>query len=92
MLWLVLGRVDHCTTQVLTFFFIFQEMKSRETEIHLRKVDLNTTGQFRCEISGEAPLFQTAHKEGIMAVVGKISIYILKWNLTLIAEISKSII
>ena len=32
-------------------------------------MDLNTTGQFRCEISGEAPLFQTAFREGVMAVV-----------------------
>ena len=48
-----------------------QEKKSTETNILLRNVDLETTGQFRCEISGEAPLFQTAYKEGIMAVVGK---------------------
>jgi hypothetical protein len=34
-------------------------------------VDLDTTGLFRCEISGEAPLFQTAYREAVMAVVGK---------------------
>lgn len=45
------------------------EHKSTETEIILRNVDLSTTGQFRCEISGEAPLFQTAYSEAIMAVV-----------------------
>ena len=32
---------------------------------------LDTTGKFRCEISGEAPLFQTAYKDAVMAVVGK---------------------
>ena len=37
----------------------------------LKKVDLDTTGKFRCEISGEAPLFQTAYKDAVMAVVGK---------------------
>ena len=49
-----------------------QQRRSSETEIFLRNVDLNTTGQFRCEISGEAPLFQTAFREAIMAVVGKL--------------------
>ena len=38
----------------------------------LKKVDLDTTGQFRCEVSGEAPLFQTAFKEAFLAVVGKL--------------------
>ena len=37
----------------------------------MHRVDLNTTGQFRCEISGEAPLFQTAYSEAVMAVVGE---------------------
>ena len=37
----------------------------------LKEVDLETTGKFRCEISGEAPLFQTAYKDAVMAVVGK---------------------
>jgi len=35
----------------------------------LRSVDLDTTGQYRCEISGEAPLFQTASREAVLAVV-----------------------
>ena len=29
------------------------------------------TGLYRCEISGEAPLFQTASREAVLAVVGK---------------------
>ena len=37
----------------------------------LKNVGLDTTGKFRCEISGEAPLFQTAYKDAVMAVVGK---------------------
>merc|ERR1712013_948902 len=39
---------------------IVDEYKSRETHIVLHNVDLTTTGKFRCEVSGEAPLFQTA--------------------------------
>ena len=38
----------------------------------LKEVDLETTGKFRCEISGEAPLFQTAFQDAVMAVVGKL--------------------
>ncbi len=51
--------------------FFWQADQSTETEIILRSVDLDTTGLFRCEISGEAPLFQTAYREAVMAVVGK---------------------
>ena len=32
---------------------------------------MDTTGRFKCEVSGEAPLFQTASKEEILPVVGK---------------------
>jgi hypothetical protein len=45
------------------------ESESTETEIVLRSVDLATTGQFRCEVSGEAPLFQTAFEEAYLVVV-----------------------
>jgi len=45
------------------------EYKSTETRIILRRVDLNTSGMFRCEVSGEAPLFQTATSSNIMVVV-----------------------
>merc|ERR1712223_60479 len=43
--------------------------QSSETELLLRSVDLDTTGRYRCEISGEAPLFQTASQEAVLAVV-----------------------
>lgn len=45
------------------------EYKSTETRIILRRVDLNTSGMFRCEVSGEAPLFQTATSSNIMIIV-----------------------
>ena len=45
---------------------------STETDILLRNVDLETTGRIRCEVSGEAPLFQTAFQEDVLAVVGEL--------------------
>ena len=51
--------------------FLLQKIQSTETELLLRSVDLDTTGLYRCEISGEAPLFQTAQREQVLAVVGK---------------------
>ena len=36
----------------------------------LRNVDLTTSGKFRCEVSGEAPLFQTATHTNVLIVVG----------------------
>ncbi len=63
------------------FLFQIQESTSSETEILLHRVDLNTTGQFRCEISGEAPLFQTAYSEAVMAVVGEsLFFYLINWR------------
>lgn len=43
--------------------------QSTETSILLRSVNMDTTGRFKCEVSGEAPLFQTASKEEILPVV-----------------------
>ena len=52
----------------------------------LRSVGLDTTGQFKCEVSGEAPLFQTASRDEILAVVGKKifpSLFLSPFSLTL---------
>jgi len=48
---------------------IVDEYKSTETHLVLRNVDLTTSGRFRCEVSGEAPLFQTATFTNILIVV-----------------------
>lgn len=42
---------------------------STEREIVLDDVDFSTTGHYRCEVSGDAPMFQTASTEGILYVV-----------------------
>ena len=44
----------------------------------LRNVDLTTSGKFRCEVSGEAPLFQTATHTNVLIVVGKLQTLIPK--------------
>jgi len=48
---------------------IVDEYKSTETRLVLRNVDLTTSGKFRCEVSGEAPLFQTATHTNVLIVV-----------------------
>lgn len=48
---------------------IVDEYKSTETRLVLRNVDLTTSGKFRCEVSGEAPLFQTATFTNVLIVV-----------------------
>ena len=44
---------------------------STEREIVLDSVDFATTGTYRCEVSGDAPMFQTASTEGMLLVVGE---------------------
>jgi len=48
---------------------IVDEYKSTESHLVLRNVDLTTSGKFRCEVSGEAPLFQTATFTNVLIVV-----------------------
>ena len=56
---------------------LFQARLSTEREVVLDNVDFTTTGQYRCEVSGDAPMFQTASTEGILYVVGE---YLSFWN------------
>ena len=51
--------------------FTFQERRSTETRIVLNRVQLNSEGSYLCEVSGEAPLFQTAKNENYLSVVGE---------------------
>ena len=39
----------------------------------LDNVDFTTSGRYRCEVSGDAPMFQTDSIEGVLFVVGKSS-------------------
>ena len=52
--------------------FIFPQARlSTEREVVLDDVDFSTTGEYRCEVSGDAPMFQTSTITGILFVVGK---------------------
>lgn len=42
---------------------------STEREVVLDDVDFSTSGDYRCEVSGDAPMFQTASINGILFVV-----------------------
>ena len=52
-------------------YFSLQPNLSTEREVVLDNVDFSTSGQYRCEVSGDAPMFQTAHTEGLLFVVGE---------------------
>ena len=60
--------------QVDIEFELFQSRLSTEREVVLDNVDFRTTGEYRCEVSGDAPMFQTASISGILFVVGKYKI------------------
>lgn len=44
---------------------------STDTQVVLDNVNLASTGRYRCEVSAEAPSFQTVSDHGDMIVVGE---------------------
>ena len=50
---------------------LWQLAASDARTVRLRSVYLSTSGQFRCEVSLEAPSFDTFYDFGDMIVVGK---------------------
>ena len=65
------GSVHIYSCLSLKEMYSLQPRLSTEREIVLDDVDFTTTGHYRCEVSGDAPMFQTASNEGILYVVGK---------------------
>lgn len=53
---------------------------STDSIVVLQSVNLSTTGRYRCEVSAEAPSFQTVSDHGDMIVVGKLKLYITMYN------------
>lgn len=47
---------------------------STDTQVVLDNVNLASTGRYRCEVSAEAPSFQTVSDHGDMIVVGEFSL------------------
>lgn len=58
-------------------FFILckylQIHNSTDNVVVLKSVNLSSTGRYRCEVSAEAPSFETVSDHGDMIVVGKFS-------------------
>jgi hypothetical protein len=50
---------------------LFQLLNSSESTVVLSRVDLSSSGLYKCEVSAEAPSFQTVSERGQMIVVGE---------------------
>lgn len=50
---------------------------STDTQVVLDNVSLASTGRYRCEVSAEAPSFQTVSDHGDMVVVGELTVELL---------------
>jgi len=71
---------------VLTLLFLFSyfmfNSTDRKTErsdknhVHLNYVDIHSAGNYRCEISAEAPSFNTAAAEKVMQIYGKLIFFV----------------
>ena len=46
-------------------------MKSDQNQVTLKDMMLKSAGQFRCEISAEAPLFNTVSQSRPLTIIGK---------------------
>lgn len=52
---------------------VLQIHNSTESQVVLKSVNLSSTGRYRCEVSAEAPAFQTVSDHGDMTVVGELN-------------------
>lgn len=48
---------------------MFQNPRSNSRQVTLKQVTIRSSGVYRCEVSGEAPYFHSAHSEARMEVV-----------------------
>lgn len=55
--------------------------RSNSSRVTLTSVNFNTSGTFRCEVSADAPDFQTVHKRANMTIFRA---YINKYNVALV--------
>ena len=54
---------------VNTFLYIFQERRSNRQTVTLLRLNLKSAGAYKCEISAEAPLFDTVSRIGRLSVI-----------------------
>ena len=50
--------------------YFFQRALSDKNQVTLENLNLNSAGQYRCEISAEAPLFNTVAQSKKLNVIG----------------------
>jgi len=50
---------------------VLQKTESNATQVVLTKLELEAAGEYRCEVSADAPSFHTAIVSATMDVVGK---------------------
>ena len=50
---------------------LLQNPRSNSRQVTLKQVAIRSSGMYRCEVSGEAPYFHSAHGEARMEVVCK---------------------
>lgn len=62
------ARVSQSENEMLV---LLQRRDSNRNRVVLNSVNLYSAGQYRCEISAEAPLFNTVSRSSEMVVVGK---------------------
>lgn len=48
---------------------VLNELRSTSTRLVVRNISLVSSGKYRCEVSGEAPLFQTATHSNVLTVI-----------------------
>ena len=58
------------------FLILFQESSSDMNSVTLTQVSYRSSGVYKCEVSTEAPNFDTVLKNGNMTVLGKIAIHL----------------
>lgn len=59
---------------------MFQIHNSTERSVVLNSVNLMSSGRYRCEVSAEAPSFQTVSDHSDMLVIGKTFCTVLQYN------------
>lgn len=54
------------------YIFVYQESKSSSTKVTLFPLTRMSTGNYKCEVSTDAPNFPTIVEDANMTVIGKI--------------------
>ena len=63
---------DHSALTTTTMTTLINQLENSTSEqVILDPLDLSSSGKYRCEVSAEAPSFQTVSDHGEMMVVGE---------------------